>query len=382
MIACFYIEGWEYQENILPRFHKKMGLDVNIVSTRFTKNEKNEAVVRDAEKYMNSDGIEVQILDYHRPNFIQKLLNFKPISGLPKTLIEIRPDIVFIHGIQFPNIFDVIKYKKENPSVKIFCDQHGDYYNMPVNTMTEKIYQKIIFRYFASRIAKHSEKIWGVTPWRVDYLREVYKINKNKIGLLVMGGDDSKIDFSKQTIIRVKRRLQLNIQEEDFVLISGGKLDKSKNILSLMKAVTAINSKSIKLVIFGSINNDINSKFNQILKSNPNIHFINWITADVAYEWFLSADLAIFPGTHSVLWEQAIACGLPTVFKKWEGMTHVDIGGNCEFLLNGSSTEIQEVIKKIALDKNKYSKMKHISMAKGTQEFSYSKIAKKSILWK
>ena len=58
----------------------------------------------------------------------------------------------------------------------------------------------------------------------------------------------------------------------------------------------------------------------------------------------MASDLCAFPGTHSVLWEQACACGLPGVFRDWEGMHHVDVGGNAVFLKDASAEGIKRLL--------------------------------------
>jgi hypothetical protein len=102
------------------------------------------------------------------------------------------------------------------------------------------------------------------------------------------------------------------------------------------------------------------------------------IPADKAYDYFLISDLGFFPGTHSVLWEQACACGLPCVFKDWEGMHHVDMGGNCEFLLEDSADVIRNIIFNIYSDKGKIQKMKFAAES-CKKEFFYSEIAKRAL---
>ena len=99
----------------------------------------------------------------------------------------------------------------------------------------------------------------------------------------------------------------------------------------------------------------------------------------IRYNYFLAADLAVFPGTHSVLWEQACACGIPAVFRDWEGMHHVDVGGNAIFLHEDSTEEIEQVLLDLYEHSEKIDKMRKIAQTKGIIEFSYREIARKSI---
>ncbi|MPN44750.1 hypothetical protein SDC9_192315 [bioreactor metagenome] len=109
------------------------------------------------------------------------------------------------------------------------------------------------------------------------------------------------------------------------------------------------------------------------------VYYIGWINSEDSYQYFAAADLCIFPGRHSVLWEQAVGTGTPCLFKYWEGTTHIDINGNCEFLYQDSIDEITEKIEEIINDESKYNKMKEIATSSGKQRFLYSNIAEKSI---
>lgn len=379
MLACFYIEGWSYQENLLPKFHKKMGNDVFIISSRFTKDKKNNPGLRNSGEYINADGIQVSILDYGKRKIFQKLLKQKVYKGVLSKLENLRPDIIFVHGCQFYNIFDIISYKREYPNVKIFVDQHGDYYNMPVETFKQKFFQRVVIRHYAKSLLNFVDVFWGVTPWRVDYLRQVYKLPNNKTDLLVMGGDDTFIDFENKIEIRKKIRKELGLLDSDLVLISGGKMDRNKNIHLLLEAISFY--PKIKLILFGSVSQDLNDFFTEKLKCLGNVIYLGWENPKNIYDLFLSSDFGVFPGTHSILWEQAVACGLPLIVKDWVGMHHVDIGGNCEFLENDSINEIRNKISIVYKNEKRALGMKKAANNDLRSNFLYSYIARRSIMF-
>jgi hypothetical protein len=104
------------------------------------------------------------------------------------------------------------------------------------------------------------------------------------------------------------------------------------------------------------------------------------VPAKETYKYFFASDLACFPGTHSTLWEEAVGYGIPAIFKLWDGITQIDLQGNC-VLLNEPITDVSlsEVLSSIILDKEKYNKMLTIARTKGMEMFSYSRIAKYSI---
>ena len=234
--------------------------------------------------------------------------------------------------------------------------------------------------YIARKTARRDERLWGVTPWRVDYLLNVYKIPRNKVGLLVMGGDDNLIDFSRKEEYRERLCKELDFSTDDFILVTGGKIDRTKKTHLLVEAVKRLPSYC-KLVIFGSPDEEMEPYFAQL---SGKIRFIGWIPSDEVYRYFLASDLAVFPGTHSVLWEQSVACGLPGIFKHWPGMDHVDVGGNA-ILLDEPEGEtkyidlLEQTISKLMDRNSDYEEMCRVAREKGVKEFSYREIARRAI---
>ena len=381
-IACFYIEGLGYQENILPRIHKQMGYDVTVITVQTCLGDSYSKLAgeRPVCTYRNKDGVEVVILPDNTVRNKYLRLFSRRAKGLYEKLKEKSPDIIFVHGIQAFDTLDVLRYKREHPTVHLFADQHGDYYNMPVNTWKRYFVQRWIMGHIARETAKLADRFWGVIPWRVDYLINVYKIPRNKVGLLVMGGDDNLIDFSRKEEYRERLCKELDFSTDDFILVTGGKIDRTKKIHLLVEAVKRLPSYC-KLVIFGSPDEEMEPYFAQL---SGKIRFIGWIPSDEVYRYFLASDLAVFPGTHSVLWEQSVACGLPGIFKHWPGMDHVDVGGNA-ILLDEPEGEtkyidlLEQTISKLMDRNSDYEEMCRVAREKGVKEFSYREIARRAI---
>ena len=373
IIACFYKEGFGYQENILPEKHKELGYDVYVVF-----NGGKEKTTH----YINDSGIKVCALQSNKNilHHIPYIKSFIPSTiGLYNHICCVNPDIIFIHGSESIDNLEVCKYKKKNPNVKVFSDQHGDYYNTPVNTFKRKFVAKTVYRYIAKNIEKAAEKMWGVTPWRVHYLQNIYNISPEKTGLLVMGGDERLIDWDNRINIRKGIREKYNIPDDAFLIITGGKIDKAKNIHLLIEAFNKIDRSDTHLVIFGNYNEEME----KVCKSmfNKRITDIGWLNSKDVYPFFIASDLAVFPGTHSVLWEQACAAGLPAIFKDWNGgMNHVDVGGNCIILKEDVTIDsLMQIIKKILTDRNFYISMQNKAQTTGREIFSYIEIAKRAI---
>lgn len=141
-----------------------------------------------------------------------------------------------------------------------------------------------------------------------------------------------------------------------------------------MKAVNETEDKSVKLIVFGSVSDELKQSFEQNLSGR--VKHIGWRKSEEIYTDFAAADLVAFPGLHSVLWEQAVGMGKPCAFKRIKGFEHIDLGGNCVFFENDSEEEYTRVI---SLAKSNIASLKKAAEEKGMKAFSYKEIAKRAI---
>ncbi len=377
-LASFFPDNYSYQENMMPKFHKQQGLDVEVIASLKTFDSNGVTTYyKAARQYINENNILVTRIDYKKPTKIYKVL--RRYIGTLKALERSKPDYLFIHGFQFLDIDQVIKYIRKNPNVIVYVDSHADYSNSATNWLSKNILNGFIWAQCAKKIYPYARKIYGVLPARVDFLHEVYKLPKEKCELLVMGADDDMVKDAADPIKMCQLRKKHGIRENDFLIVTGGKIDKfKKQILLLMDAVISMNNSSIKLIVFGSVTPDLKDEVIQRTEGKR-VQFIGWVDSKESYYYFSIADLVVFPGRHSVFWEQVVAQGKPMVCKKWEGTTHIDLGGNVIFLNNDSSEEIKEILERLYNTPQELKDMRKVATEKGMKVFSYKDISMRGI---
>jgi len=368
-----YNDYWGYQDNLLPKYQRKLGHDVTVIITN--KMHKDGKIVEiPPTVYELDDGVKIIRLKYKQ--YIHPVVTgvFSDLD-VYDLLDDIQPDFIFYHGLVSYTIIGVIKYIKKNPKCKMVEDNHMDYnIGNKTNTLKEKIIRSWL-RFLNRKSIKYVTKVYGVTPWRKQYAEDYFKIPANKTDVLIMGADDEKMHIEKRMDLRKEIRDEYRIKPNDFLIVTGGKIDKNKKIDVLMQACKELGN--VKLLIFGNVENDIHKKFEE-LKKSKNIIYIGWIKSDEVYKYFYAADLVFFPGQHSVLWEQACASKVPCVFEKWDGMEHVNNGGNSDFVYPVNVDNVKEKIKELRYT-DKYYQMKQIAMTEKTDIYLYSRIAEKSL---
>ena len=369
-----YNEGWGYQENLLPKYQKKLGHDVTLVITNRENSSDGIKEIAPCD-YVREDGVRVIRLKIKK-YFSRILTNFNSKLEVYELLKDLAPDFVFFHGLMSSSIYDVVKYKKlVNKNCIIVCDSHLDDNNFPYKSGYKRTILKILNRIRYKKVDKYVSKVYGVTPLRVDFIKEFFLVPKEKADLLIMGADDDKINFDAYVSIRSKIREENGVFDE-FLVVTGGKLDKAKNVLQLMKACIQI--KGVKLLILGSVSEDIKDEFNTLISNNDNLISVGWVQSDRVYDYYFAGDLIVFPGGHSVLWEQACASKTPCVFNAIKGVQHLNSGGNCAFVDGADVNALKGIIESLVFTEN-YFKMKGVAESSATDKYLYSNIAKKSL---
>lgn len=373
-LANFYTDGYSYQENMLPKFHQKLGYETEIIASLDTFNKAGQFVQYSGDLvYRNEYDIPVRRLPYRSPEKLYRIL--RRYQGVREALEQAKPDMLFIHGCQFSDIDIVADYLKSHPDVKVYVDNHADFNNSATNYLSKNILHRRIWKRCAHVIEPYTSKFYGVVPARVDFLKEMYGLPAHKCDLLVMGADDDAVEQALRPEVRAKRRRAYGVSDDDIVIVTGGKIDHNKpQVLTLMRVVNSLSDSRVKLIVFGSVADDLKAEFDSSLTDKV-IH-IGWRRSEDIYEDFAAADLVAFPGLHSVLWEQSVGMGVPGVFKRIEGFEHIDLGGNCLFF---EKDDAQEYTTRILAALNTLDEMKTVAVAKGMKTFSYREIAKRAL---
>ncbi|MBL55848.1 MAG: hypothetical protein CMP61_01545 [Flavobacteriales bacterium] len=380
-LANFYIDDYGYQENILTKFHQLHGHQVKILASTETYLPNKQLGYVKPSKYRTKDDIPIVRIAYSKylPSFLGKKV--RKYEGTLEEVKNFNPDLIFIHGCQFWDLIKVVRYAK-NKNIKVFADSHTDYFNSAKTWISKNLLHKGLYGYLIRKADHGIQKYFATLPTRKDFFVDVYKIREEKIHFLPFGVDDSDLNLHDYQKLRENARKELNIKNNEFVIISGGKLDDRKNIHLLIKCYNKLKKdplfKSIRFILFGQPVPEMEQEISSLLQGSDIIYF-EWIKANKIKYTLLAADLTIFPGTHSVLWEESIGLGIPGIFRKWHGIDHIDLGGNCKWLYNGTEEEIMDTFCEVFKNKHLFDSMKSTAIKMGPKHFSYSEISKKAI---
>ena len=366
-----YNVGWSYQDNLLPKYQRKLGHDVCVVVSPFENTANGKVDVGETD-FILEDGIHV----YRRRRLFGNGPFGKAISftNVKDVINDFKPDFIMIHSLMTLSVFQAIKYKKHrNPNCVIIQDNHLD---ENIGRRKTKLLTDAYYWYWrlVNKFAKkYVSKYYGVTPWRQDFIINRFGIEQEKTDLLIMGADTDEIDFSRRNDLYNEFHNKY-CPKGEFLIVTGGKIEKNKKIHLLMSAVEKI--KGVKLLVFGTVSDDYKNEIDS--SCNENVIMVGWKAPNEINDIFLGADMAIFPGQHSVLWEQACACKIPCLFAKWDRMDYLNNGGNSDFIADVSVKGLKQVIMQY-LTTATYKEMDRVAKSEATDIFSYVSIAEKSL---
>ena len=371
-LSCFFIDNYSYQENMLPKYHVKMGHEVTVIASLVSFNKEGKPCLLPSPSVrMDKDGYKVIRLAYKEPIKINRIL--RKYEGFYKTLAAEKPDVIFIHGVSLADAKVIVKYLKRNSHVKLYGDNHADYINSATNFWSKHVLHKVIWRHYAKKLEPYLTKCYGVTPMRCRFLKEMYHLNPRIIEFLPMGVDDEAIPSNRDEV-RHSVRAELGVPDDAFLIMTGGKIDQRKNTHVLLEAIRGINNLNLHLVICGVLAPEMGYLKEQF---DARVHYLGWCNAQRVMNCMIASDMACFPGTHSTLWEQAVGVGLPAVLKRWDEMTHMNVNDNCLFVKGEDVEELKQVIGRLS-SKEFYVQQKSRAELAATS-FLYSDIAKKAI---
>ena len=241
-------DGFAYQDNLLPKYHKSMGLDVTIMTSKWMRDLNGKLKLGNKTEYINENGVKVIRLPMKGKENLRN--RFKHFQNVDTTLERINPDILFVHGCQFWDIRQIICYVKRHPNVRVYVDNHADFFNSAKNWLSKNILHKIIWRHYAHKIEPYTTKFYGVLPARVEFLKNAYNLPAEKCELLVLGADDEFVEKAKTMNCRKTIREKYAVDGDDILVVTGGKINRSRpEVLNLMEAVVSLDNPKIKLLV-------------------------------------------------------------------------------------------------------------------------------------
>lgn len=309
-LSNFYIDGYSYQENLLPKMNLAHGHDVEIIASTEIFGKEGTIEYTQPSEYYTENGIKITRVPYRKgiPRMVaHKLRSYK---GVYELICNFNPDIIMFHGLPAYELLNIAKYKKKNPNVKLYVDSHGDHNNSARNFISKYVLHRLFYRHIIKKSLPYINKILYLTEEVKDFVMEEYRVTKEMLEYYPLGGEVvSKIE--KNNLKKIVQD-ELGIDDDTLLIMHSGKLDKLKKTDVLIDGINKISSDKVMLLIAGTIPPE-NKELWNIIESSEKVKWLGWINAIEMKKYLCAADLYAQPGSQSVTAQNAICCGTPVM---------------------------------------------------------------------
>jgi len=369
-----YIPGMGYQENYLPARQKELGHDVHIITTDVIpekfRTEVHEDYPPGSYSYKNVPTERCRSITYDTEAATI------PIGAVRK-IKNLNPDVIHSHRlVSFLSLSSICA--NAITDTKLVFDIHVDNDNFHL----DEAYKKIGFRGFRGIvlpiIKRSSDGFIAVNPYAQRFLKERLGIHNSHY--LPLGADIEQFQPSQQE--RTKLRSELNIDEDEFVVITAGNLNESKKIEEIIRSIPSIENRSVRLIILGSGDEEYLHSLHELteeLEVSEQVIFHDFVEHEELSKFYNAADIGVWPGKLGITIIEAVSCGLPIIVSDTEATDFLTGNENGIPLSEISPTEIATAIQKYAEDPELQDMHSSNAYQLAQNELSWKSIAKKSI---
>ena len=288
-----------------------------------------------------------------RFNTLFKLDTFSPVFPFViYDIINSNFDIVHVHSYRHVHNLAVLFTK-----AKCFMTLHWPDYPKGLRSKVMDFIIPVFDNTIGKFLLKRYDKLIAVNGLEIDWIKNNFNINENKIKLIPNGIPKSYLKPSNSNIIRKK----FNIKNNELIVLSFSRMHKSKGLDLTVKVAKFF--PKVKFLIAGADSGELSNLKNlsSVLKLN-NIIFFNDVPESSKLNVFSSADIFLFPSHYD-----AFGIVLLEAFSKKLAVLASDSGGipwvvdNSGLIFNDNN--LDDLKNKLSLlinnskIRNKYSKL-------------------------
>ena len=367
--ACFYIDNYAYQENILPMLNMQQGHDVLVLASTESFIDGKTAYV-DAASYTSEHGFSVVRLPYAKFGLDAVTKKMKLCRRIVKHLEAFKPDVIFLHGLCSLSTLEVIKYKKKHPAVCVLSDTHATAKNSGRNWVSLHILHRIIWRRVIQSSLPYIDKVLCISDECLQYAQENFKIPNAMLEWYPLGS--VCIPEDQYAKMREKKRRELGIKENQILFTHTGKMDKLKRTIEILRAFSKVNADDILLIIGGVFLSDIKEEAEKLIASDLRVRYIGWLNQEQMTELLCATDVYVQPGSASVTMQNAMghACAL-MLYPHYSYERFIQNNG----CFVKTQEDIERAIEKMAADRAGVSQMQWNSYQYARKHLEYAVLA-------
>lgn len=374
-LAAFYIDGYNYQENVLPRISKEKGHDVLIIASTETYVGNTSLGYVAPSDYITEYGVPIKRLPYKHIVSHRISRKIRKYIGLYDAIERFAPDIIFSHDISYASVIDVVEYVKNHPNVTFLADTHTAAYNSGLNWMSLNILHRLIYKRYIGKTIPYLKKYYYIGPAERDFSVINYGVPEGVMEFLPLGGIiPDAATYMRQ---REKFRREFGVAEGELLLVHSGKLVAEKKTVELLRAFKKVESMRARMVIIGSIPKDTETEILSMIETDERVEYVGWQQSDFLLGCLCGADLYCQPGSVSATLQNAICCRAAVMARPVDAYKMLDKGN---FFWVEKEEDIENVLRAVCENPQVVIDAKKASVVCAKEYLDYYQMERKIIL--
>lgn len=305
--SCFYIDDYNYQENMLVREHVRAGHEVLVLASTENYDSDGRLTYSAPGCYSGGDGAGVMRLPYRKlgPHALMKKVRAYP--DVYHQLHVFKPDVIMFHGTCAWELLTILHYKKNSPAVKLYVDSHEDFNNSARGFVSKNILHRLFYRPIFRKSIPYVETVLCISIETIDFIHGFYGCPKDKIEYFPLGGvifDDETHEQYRNNI-----REKYGISRDSLVFFQSGKFDAKKRLADALKAFQKMpHLENVHYLIAGVMQEDVGAEIEALLNKDVRIRFLGWKDSREMMQLLCATDVYVQPGSQSATLQNSICC--------------------------------------------------------------------------
>ncbi len=305
-LSCFYYDGYNYQENVLPRINHDDGHDVRILASTEVLQNNIEVTYVEPGEYITEYGVPIKRLPYVNFGLKQVTVKLRKYKGLYEEIVAFSPDVIMCHDISFWSVKDVIRYKKKHPGVKFYTDTHTAAYNSGTNWISLHLLHRTFYKRLIQSAIPYLDSYFYIGDAEKSFSVTNYGVPEDKMEFYPLGGTVFS-DEDYQTYREAKRQ-ELGLSDQSILFCHSGKMTAGKRTEELLKAFSAVQNNNAALLIIGTIAEEMQATLLSLIEADRRIIYLGWKSSAELLQYLCASDVYCQPGSVSATMQNAMCC--------------------------------------------------------------------------